>query len=401
MSHDHLNLESRCIHGGQHAEPTTGAVMPPIFTSSTFIQESPGVHKGFEYSRSHNATRFAFERCVANLESSGLSEEDERTCGGFAFASGLAAIGTALELLDHGAPLVSMDDVYGGTYRLLSRVRERSAGLKPTYLDLTDASRLEAHLSRHQAGMVWVETPTNPTLKVVDLAAIAGICAKHGAISVCDNTFATPMLQRPLELGFDMVMHSATKYLGGHSDVVGGVLVTRRKDLGEKLRFLQNAIGSVMGPFDAYLALRGAKTLAVRMQRHCESAMKIAQWLEKHPKVEKVIYPGLSSHPQHAVAARQMRLDGKPAFGGMITILLKGGLAESRRFLENVHLFALAESLGGVESLIEHPAIMTHASVPAESRQQLGILDNLVRLSVGIEHVDDLIRDLEFGLAKA
>ena len=401
MSHDHLNLESRCIHGGQHAEPTTGAVMPPIFTSSTFIQESPGVHKGFEYSRSHNATRFAFERCVANLESSGLSEADERTCGGFAFASGLAAIGTALELLDHGARLVSMDDVYGGTYRLLSRVRERSAGLKPTYLDLTDASRLEAHLSRHQAGMVWVETPTNPTLKVVDLAAIAGICAKHGAISVCDNTFATPMLQRPLELGFDMVMHSATKYLGGHSDVVGGVLVTRRKDLGEKLRFLQNAIGSVMGPFDAYLALRRAKTLAVRMQRHCESAMKIAQWLEKHPKVEKVIYPGLSSHPQHAVAARQMRLDGKPAFGGMITILLKGGLAESRRFLENVHLFALAESLGGVESLIEHPAIMTHASVPAESRQQLGILDNLVRLSVGIEHVDDLIRDLERGLAKA
>jgi cystathionine gamma-lyase len=401
MSHDHLNLESRCIHGGQHAEPTTGAVMPPIFTSSTFIQESPGVHKGFEYSRSHNATRFAFERCVANLESSGLSEADERTCGGFAFASGLAAIGTALELLDHGAPLVSMDDVYGGTYRLLSRVRERSAGLKPTYLDLTDPARLEAHLTKHKAGMVWVETPSNPTLKVVDLAAIAAICAKHGAISVCDNTFATPMLQRPLEMGFDMVMHSATKYLGGHSDVVGGVLVTRRKELGEKLRFLQNAIGGVMSPFDAYLALRGAKTLAVRMKRHCESAMKIAQWLEKHPKVEKVIYPGLTSHPQHAVAARQMRLDGKPAFGGMITILLKGGLAESRRFLENVHLFALAESLGGVESLIEHPAIMTHASVPTESRKQLGILDNLVRLSVGIEHADDLIRDLEHGLAKA
>jgi cystathionine gamma-lyase len=249
--------------------------------------------------------------------------------------------------------------------------------------------------------MVWVETPSNPTLKVVDLAAIAAICAKHGAISVCDNTFATPILQRPLEMGFDMVMHSATKYLGGHSDVVGGVLVTRRKELGEKLRFLQNAIGGVMSPFDAYLALRGAKTLAVRMKRHCESAMKIAQWLEKHPKVEKVIYPGLTSHPQHAVAARQMRLDGKPAFGGMITILLKGGLAESRRFLENVHLFALAESLGGVESLIEHPAIMTHASVPTESRKQLGILDNLVRLSVGIEHADDLIRDLEHGLAKA
>jgi cystathionine gamma-lyase len=401
MIHSNLNLESRCIHGGQHPEPTTGAVMPPIFTSSTFVQESPGVHKGFEYSRSHNATRFAFERCVANLESSGLSEVDDRTCGGFAFASGLAAIGTALEMLDHGAPLVCMDDVYGGTFRLLTRVRVRSAGLHPTYLDLTDASRLETHLAKNKAGMVWVETPTNPTLKVVDLAAVAAICKKHGAISVCDNTFATPMLQRPLEMGFDMVMHSATKYLGGHSDVVGGVLVTNRTDLAEKLRFLQNAIGSVMGPFDAYLALRGAKTLAVRMRRHCDSGMQIAQWLAKHPKVEKVIYPGLPSHPQHAIAAKQMQLDGKPAFGGMITILLKGGLAESRRFLENVHLFALAESLGGVESLIEHPAIMTHASVPAESRQQLGILDNLVRLSVGIEHPNDLIRDLEHGLSKA
>jgi cystathionine gamma-lyase len=398
MSDQPLHLDSRCIHGGQHPEPATGAVMPPIFTSSTFVQESPGVHKGFEYSRSHNATRFALERCVASLEGSGLSEDRERTCGGFAFASGLAAIGTALELLDAGSSLVCMDDVYGGTYRLLSRVRERSAGLKPTYLDLTDASRLEAHLAGRKAGMVWVETPSNPMLKVVDLAAVAAICRKHGAISVCDNTFATPMLQRPLELGFDMVMHSATKYLGGHSDVVGGVLVTNRMDLAERLRFLQNAIGSVMGPFDAYLALRGAKTLAVRMQRHCESAMRIAQWLSQHPKVEKVIYPGLPSHPQHAVAARQMRMDGQPAFGGMITILLKGGLAESRRFLERVRLFALAESLGGVESLIEHPAIMTHASVPPEHRRQLGMLDNLVRLSVGIEHVDDLLADLERGL---
>jgi len=358
------------------------------------------VHKGFEYSRSHNATRFAFERCVANLESSGLSEQDERTCGGFAFASGLAAIGTALELLDHGSPLVCMDDVYGGTFRLLSRVRARTAGLAPTYLDLTDASRLETHLSKHKAGMVWVETPTNPTLKVVDLEAIAAICRKHGAISVCDNTFATPMLQRPLEMGFDMVMHSATKYLGGHSDVVGGALVTNRADLAEKLRFLQNAIGGVMGPFDAYLALRGAKTLAVRMHRHCESGKRIAEWLAKHPKIERVIYPGLANHPQHAIATKQMRLNGKPAFGGMITILLKGGLLESRRFLENVHIFALAESLGGVESLIEHPAIMTHASVPAESRAQLGILDNLVRLSVGIEHGDDLLHDLEQALAK-
>ena len=373
--------------------------MPAIATSSTFIQESPGVHKGFEYSRSHNATRFAFERAIANLESSGLSEEQERTCGGFAFASGLAAISTCLEMLDTGDTLVSMDDVYGGTYRLLSKVRQRSAGLAPVYVDLTNPALFEAAIQKKKPGMVWVETPTNPTLKVVDLVAIATIAKKHGIISVCDNTFATPMLQRPLEMGFDIVMHSVTKYLGGHSDVVGGALVTNRSDLAEKLRFLQNAIGGVMGPFDAYLALRGVKTLAVRMQRHCESAMHIAQWLEKHPKVERVVYPGLASHPQHAVAKKQMQLAGQPAFGGMITIFIRGGLAESRRFLENVHMFALAESLGGVESLIEHPAIMTHASVPAESRKALGISDNLVRLSVGIEHQQDLINDLEKALA--
>ena len=399
MAHPHLHLESRCVHGGQHPDPVTGAVMPAIATSSTFIQESPGVHKGFEYSRSHNATRFAFERSIANLESSGLSEEQERTCGGFAFASGLAAISTCLELLDTGDTLVSMDDVYGGTHRLFSKVRQRSAGLAPVYVDLTNPALFEAAIQKKKPGMVWVETPTNPTLKVVDLAAIATIAKKHGIISVCDNTFATPMLQRPLEMGFDIVMHSVTKYLGGHSDVVGGALVTNRADLAEKLRFLQNAIGGVMGPFDAYLALRGVKTLAVRMQRHCESAMHIAQWLEKHPKVERVVYPGLASHAQHAVAKKQMQLAGKPAFGGMITIFIRGGLAESRRFLENVHMFALAESLGGVESLIEHPAIMTHASVPAESRKALGISDNLVRLSVGIEHQQDLINDLEKALA--
>ena len=399
MSQEHLNLESRCVHGGQHPDPVTGAVMPAIATSSTFIQESPGVHKGFEYSRCHNATRFAFERSIANLESSGLSEEQERTCGGFAFASGLAAISTCLELLDTGDTLVSMDDVYGGTYRLLSKVRQRSAGLAPVYVDLTNPALFEAAIQKKKPGMVWVETPTNPTLKVVDLAAIATIAKKHGIISVCDNTFATPMLQRPLEMGFDIVMHSVTKYLGGHSDVVGGALVTNRADLAEKLRFLQNAIGSVMGPFDAYLALRGVKTLAVRMQRHCESAMQIAQWLEKHPKVERVVYPGLASHAQHAVAKKQMQLAGKSAFGGMITIFIRGGLAESRRFLEHVHMVALAESLGGVESLIEHPAIMTHASVPAESRKALGISDNLVRLSVGIEHQQDLINDLEKALS--
>ena len=399
MAHPHLHLESRCVHGGQHPDPVTGAVMPAIATSSTFIQESPGVHKGFEYSRSHNATRFAFERAIANLESSGLSEEQERTCGGFAFASGLAAISTCLEMLDTGDTLVSMDDVYGGTHRLFSKVRQRSAGLAPVYVDLTNPALFEAAIQKKKPGMVWVETPTNPTLKVVDLAAIATIAKKHGIISVCDNTFATPMLQRPLEMGFDIVMHSVTKYLGGHSDVVGGALVTNRADLAEKIRFLQNAIGGVMGPFDAYLALRGVKTLAVRMQRHCESAMHIAQWLEKHPKVERVVYPGLASHAQHAVAKKQMQLAGKPAFGGMITIFIRGGLTESRRFLENVHMFALAESLGGVESLIEHPAIMTHARVPAESRKALGISDNLVRLSVGIEHQQDLINDLEKALA--
>jgi cystathionine gamma-lyase len=401
MDHPALNFDSRCVHGGQHPDPVTGAVMPAINTSSTFAQQSPGVHKGFEYSRSHNATRFAFERCLADLESSGLSEAQERTGGGFAFASGLAAIGTCLELLDHGAGLVCMDDVYGGTYRLLSKVRQRSAGLQPDFVDLTDAARFEAAIARRKPGMVWVETPTNPMLKVVDLAAIAAIAKRHGIISVCDNTFATPALQRPLEVGFDIVMHSVTKYIGGHSDVVGGALVTNRLDLAEKLRFLQNAIGGVMGPFDAYLALRGAKTLALRMKRHCESAAAIAQWLAKHPKVERVVYPGLASHPQHAVAARQMRLDGAPAFGGMITIFIKGGLAESRRMLEHVRVFALAESLGGVESLIEHPGIMTHASVPPENRAKLGIADNLIRLSVGIEHPQDLIRDLETGLAHA
>lgn len=395
-----MHLDTRCIHGGQRPDPTTGAVMPPIYTSSTFAQESPGVHKGYEYSRSHNATRFAFERCIASLEGSGLSEETDRTCGGFAFASGLAATGTCLELLDTGDTLVAMDDMYGGTYRLFTRVRERSMGLKPVYVDMTDPAKLEEAVVRHKATMIWTETPTNPTLKIADLAEVARIGRTHGAITVCDNTFASPMLQRPLELGIDIVMHSATKYIGGHSDVVGGVLVTRRADLAEKLRFMQNAIGSVMGPFDAYLALRGVKTLGVRMARHCSSAMAVAEYLEAHPKVERVVYPGLRSHPQHVLAGLQMRLDGRPAFGGMITIFLKGGLGESRRFLEHVHLFALAESLGGVESLIEHPAIMTHASVPPENRAKLGISDSLVRLSVGIEHPKDLIADLEHALAK-
>jgi cystathionine gamma-lyase len=401
MAHGNLHLDSRVIHGGQSPEPGTGAVMPPIFTSSTFIQESPGVHKGFEYSRSHNATRFAAERLLANIEGSKLTDEDDRTNGGFCFASGLAAIATALELLDSGDCILCMDDVYGGTNRLLNRVRKRSMGLKVEFVDMTDLGKLEAAIKAHKPRMIWVETPTNPTLKLVDLPAVAKLGKACGAITVCDNTFATPLLQRPLEHGIDMVMHSTTKYLGGHSDTVGGALITGDKALAEKLRFMQNAIGSVMGPFDAYLTLRGVKTLAVRMRQHCTSAARIAAWLEKHPKVARVTYPGLASHPQHALAARQMRLDGQPAGGGMITAYLKGGIDESRRFLENVHIFALAESLGGVESLIEHPAIMTHASVPAEQRKELGISDSLVRLSVGIEHTDDLQHDLEQALAKA
>ncbi len=374
--------------------------MPPIFTSSTFVQESPGVHKGFEYSRSHNVTRFAFERCLATLEHSGLSESAERTCGGFAFASGLAASATALELCDSGDTVLCMDDVYGGTNRLLNRVRKRSAGLKVVHVDLSDAAKAAAAIAEHAPKMVWMETPTNPTLKLVDIAHVARCAKAAGAISVVDNTFATPMLTRPLELGADIVMHSTTKYVGGHSDTVGGALVTGSLELAEKLRFMQNAIGSVMGPFDAYLGLRGLKTLHVRMTRHCASALELATRLQSHAKVAKVVYPGLASHPHHALASRQMQLDGAPAFGGMITIFVKGGLAESRRFLENVHLFALAESLGGVESLIEHPAIMTHASVPEAMRAELGISDSLVRLSVGVEHIEDLWKDLEHGLAK-
>lgn len=356
------------------------------------------MHKGFEYSRSHNVTRFALERCLANLESTRLTEAQDRTQGGFAFASGLAAIGTCLELLDAGSTVLCMDDVYGGTNRLLQRVRKRTQGLKLVFADLSDSRAIEQAVREHKPAMIWAETPTNPTLKIVDIASIARAGRSCGAITVVDNTFASPILQRPLELGIDIVMHSVTKYIGGHSDVVGGCLVTSRVDLAEKLRFMQNAIGSVMGPFDAYLTLRGVKTLAIRMERHCTSAMRIAKWLSEHPAVERVVYPGLASHPHHALAAQQMRLNGSPAFGGMITIFLRGGIDESRRFLERVELFALAESLGGVESLIEHPAIMTHASVPQSERAALGISDSLVRLSVGIEHPDDLIRDLSTAL---
>jgi cystathionine gamma-lyase len=373
--------------------------MPPIYTTSTYAQTSPGEHQGFEYSRSHNPTRFALERLVADLESSGLSEAEDRTHGGFAFASGLAATATCLELLDAGDTILAMDDLYGGTNRLLNRVRARSQGLKVVHADLSNTDTALAAIAAHTPRMVWIETPTNPTLKICDLAAIATAAKAIGAIVVADNTFASPMLQRPLELGCDIVMHSGTKYLGGHSDVIAGILVTRRADLAERLRFLQNAIGSVLGPFDSYLVLRGIKTLAVRMRTACRSAAEIAPWLERHPAVERVVYPGLASHPGHEIARRQMHLDGHPAYGAMITIFMKGGLDASRRMLERVRIFALAESLGGVESLIEHPAIMTHASVPPEQRVVLGISDALVRLSIGIEDTSDLIADLEASLA--
>jgi cystathionine gamma-lyase len=374
---------TRAIHAGQEPDPTTGAIMTPIYATSTYVQSSPGTHKGFEYSRSQNPTRFAFERCVANLEG-GIA--------GFAFASGLAAMSTTLDLLDTGDHVVAGDDLYGGTFRLFERVRKRSAGLDFSFIDMAD---LRAAI-RPNSKMLWVETPSNPLLKLTDLAEVAAIAHEHGMLAVADNTFATPFLQRPLELGFDIVIHSVTKYLNGHSDMIGGMAVVRDPALAEKLRFLQNAVGAVAGPFDSFLALRGLKTLHLRMERHCSNALHLAKWLERHPKVEKVVYPGLPSHPQHELAAKQMS-----APGGMITIFLKGGLDEARRFLENCKIFALAESLGGVESLIEHPAIMTHASVPAAQRDALGISDTLVRLSVGVEDLADLKADLDQALAKA
>ncbi len=376
---------TRAIHAGQSPDPSTGAVMQPIYATSTYVQESPGKHKGFEYSRTQNPTRMAYERCVADLESGAR---------GFAFASGMAATATVLDLLNSGSHVIAMDDMYGGTYRLFERVRKRSAGLTFSFVDLRDRKLLEAAI-RPETRLIWVETPTNPMLKLVDLAMVAAVARKHHLMTVCDNTFASPYLQRPLESGFDAVMHSATKYLNGHSDMVGGILVAgERPELVEQLAFLQNSVGAVAGPFDSFLALRGLKTLALRMQRHCSNALELAGWLEKHPRVERVVYPGLASHPQHALAKRQMH-----ACGGMVTIFLKGGETEARRFLERCELFALAESLGGVESLIEHPGIMTHASVPPETRRSLGISDSLIRLSVGIEDLADLRADLEQALA--
>ena len=379
-----LRIGTRAIHAGQSPDPSTGAVMTPIYATSTYAQSSPGVHQGFEYSRSHNPTRFAYERCVAALEGG---------TRGFAFASGLAATSTVLELLDTGHHVVAMDDLYGGSYRLFERVRRRSAGLDFSFVDLTDPATLERAITP-RTRMVWVETPTNPLLKIVDLAAVSAVARKHGLLVVVDNTFASPILQRPLEHGADIVMHSATKYLNGHSDMVGGMLVAGgNAEVAEQLAFLQNAVGGVQGPFDSFLALRGLKTLHLRMRAHCDNAMALATWLETHPAVERVIYPGLASHPHHALAARQM--DG---FGGMVSIVLKGGFEAAKRFCERTTLFALAESLGGVESLVNHPAVMTHASIPPERRDALGISDALVRLSVGVEDAADLRGDLDRAL---
>ncbi len=378
-------MGTKAIHAGQSHDPSTGAVMPPIYATSTYAQSSPGVHQGFEYSRTHNPTRFAYERCAAGLEGGSR---------GFAFASGLAATSTVLELLDSGSHIVAMDDLYGGTYRLFERVRRRSAGLDFSFVDLTDTAAFEAAI-KPDTRMVWVETPTNPMLKIVDLQAVSAVARKHGLMMVVDNTFASPMLQRPLEHGADIVMHSATKYLNGHSDIVGGmVVVGDNAELAEQMAFLQNSIGAVQGPFDSFLALRGLKTLHLRMKAHCENAQALAEWLQTHPAIEQVIYPGLVSHPQRALAARQM--DG---FGGIVSIRIKGGFDGAKRFCERTQLFTLAESLGGVESLVNHPAVMTHASVPVERRQVLGIHDDLVRLSVGIESLEDLRHDLQQALA--
>jgi cystathionine gamma-lyase len=394
MSQPDLRPESLVIHGGQAPEPITGAVMPPIFLSSTYAQESPGKHKGFEYTRSHNPTRYALERAIAILEGGTITQDDDPSCGGFAFASGLAGIGTLLELLDHGDEVVAMDDLYGGTQRLFRDVRERSQGLTFKLVDLSDTSALRNAVT-DRTRLIWVETPSNPMLKLADLDAVAAVGQEHGILTACDNTFATSILQRPLSHGIDIVSHSVTKYIGGHSDVVGGMLVTSNMELAERIRFLQNSVGSIMSPFDSYMTLRGVKTLALRMERHCQSALEIATWLQSHPNVERVIYPGLKSHPQYELMTRQMRIDGHPAGGGMITVYLKGDIETTRTALERFHLFTLAESLGGVESLIEHPAIMTHASVPVELREALGISDTMIRLSVGIEHVDDLKADID------
>ena len=376
---------TRAIHGGQHPDPLTGAVMPPIYTTSSYVQSSPGVHQGYDYTRTRNPTRDALQAALANLEGGATA---------FAFASGMAATATLLELLQAGSHIIAMHDLYGGSYRLFENVRKRSADLGVSFVDLSKTAALAAAI-RPESRLVWVETPTNPLLKLVDLSAIARIAHQHGLIAVCDNTFATPYLQRPLEHGFDVVVHSTTKYLNGHSDALGGAAILRNgSDLGEQLAYLQNAVGAVPGPFDSFLTLRGIKTLALRMERHCANALAVARFLEQHPQVERVYYPGLASHAQHSLARSQM----SGGFGGIVTAVLRGGLDAARRVLERCHLFAIAESLGGVESLIELPAIMTHASLPETVRDSLGISDGLIRLSVGVEDVEDLIAELRTAL---
>ena len=385
MNKSFKGFETRAIHSGQEPDPATGAIMTPIYTTSTYVQQSPGVHKGFEYSRTHNPTRSALENCIAELESGGE---------GFAFSSGMSAIATVMEILDTGDHVIAMDDLYGGTYRLFENVRKRSAGLNFSFCDLSDSNQLEKKLT-NSTKMIWVESPTNPLLKLADLRAIADFAKRYNLISVCDNTFCSPVVQRPLEYGFDIVVHSATKYLNGHSDMIGGVAVcsSNRTDLAEKIRFLSNSIGSIMSPFDSFLVTRSLKTLSLRMERHCKNAQSIAEFCEGHRAIDQVLYPGLKSHPQYKLANQQMN-----GYGGMISVIVKGGLERAVKFVESTKLFALAESLGGVESLVEHPAIMTHASVPKDIRDKIGIVDGLVRLSVGIETIDDLLIDLESAL---
>ncbi len=380
------DFATRCIHGGQSPDPTTGAVNVPIYATSTYAQEAPGEHKGFVYARGHNPTRFAFERCLADLENGSNA---------FAFGSGLAASGAILDLLPAGSHIIACDDVYGGTYRLFERVRKQTAGLEVSYIDMTVPGALDKALQPNTK-MLWIETPTNPLLKIIDLEMAADFARKNKILSVCDNTFATPRLQQPLDFGFNIVVHSITKYIGGHSDIIGGAVIVNDNDLAEKLKFIQNAAGAILGPFDSFLALRGVKTLDVRMERHCANAMKITEFLSSHKKITRVIYPGLASHPQHSLAKKQMR-----GFGGMLSAEIKGGLDSSRKMLSACRVFTLAESLGGVESLIEHPAIMTHASIPKAEREKLGILDGFLRLSVGIENADDLIADLAQALEQA
>jgi cystathionine gamma-lyase len=379
-----MGFATRCIHAGQSPDPSTGAVMPPIYTTSTYAQASPGVHKGYDYSRSGNPTRAAWERCIADLEGG---------VRGFAFASGMAATSTLLELLDSGSHVVAMDDLYGGTFRLFERVRRRSANLDVSFVNLADQAAFEAALRPHTK-LIWMETPTNPLLRLVDIARVSEYARKRGILTVVDNTFASPWVQQPLALGADVVMHSATKFLNGHSDMIGGVAVTANEELAERIGFLQNAVGAVSGPFDSFLALRGLKTLALRMRQSSENALQIASWLEKHGRVARVLYPGLASHPQHELAKRQM----KNGFSGIVTFFVKGGLDEARHFLERCEVFTIAESLGGVESLVDHPGLMTHASIPPDKRKELGIDDSLIRLSVGIEDVADLIEDLQQAL---